>query len=95
MKVASLLFKTMYFSLIFVHVFYAKNGYQRTQTIKKTPGTAIGVIAPSLAEQKAAGKSGHGNAFARMGLKVKPIVSVTCLNSLRVTIPARLKKSKN
>ena len=37
MKVAFLLFKTMYFSLIFVHVFYAKNGYQRTQTITKHP----------------------------------------------------------
>ena len=37
MKVASLLFKTMCFSLIFVHVFYVKNGYQRTQTIKKHP----------------------------------------------------------
>ena len=48
MKVASLLFKTMYFSLIFVHVFDVKNGWQRTQIIKKHPVLYPINITPSL-----------------------------------------------
>ena len=49
MKVASLLFKTMYFSSIFVHVFYVKNGYQRTQTVtKETPVTSVHFSADNI-----------------------------------------------
>jgi len=39
--VASLFLKTSDFLTISAHVFDVKNCWQRTQTIKKTPGTAV------------------------------------------------------